>query len=88
MTADDLPNLVRLLDRRNINFVALVTLRHALADLGLATRGEQDLLLRSARRAGLVSLAALEGRHGTTPQERAACIPDGETLLGFVMVRA
>lgn len=85
----ELVRLVRHLDaaRGGNNLVSLVNLRAALAAEGLTDRVKQDLLLSLARRAGKVSLSALEGRHGVNPAEAEAAVREDGTLLGFISLR-
>ena len=66
------------------NFVSLVPLRVALADIGRDAfdRGLQDL-----RRAGRFTMSAAEGRHGLTVEERTAGIIEDGTLLLHVSRR-
>jgi hypothetical protein len=65
------------------NFVSLVDLRRALP----FDRPTFDSRLRQLRMAGRYSLAAAEGRHGLTDEERAAGITEEGTLLLFVSRR-
>jgi len=61
------------------NFVSLVRLRRALADV---PRGAFDAQLRQLRRAGRYRLSVAEGYGGLSPEERAAGIlENGELLL-------
>jgi hypothetical protein len=62
------------------NFVSLVDLRRALP----APRDVFDAKLFQLRRAGRYSLSAAEGRHGISPEEREAGIPEEGSLLLFV----
>jgi hypothetical protein len=62
------------------NFVSLVSLRQALA----VGREQFDQELRALRRAGRYTLSAAEGRHGISPEERDAGIPEEGSLLLFV----
>ncbi len=62
------------------NFVSLVSLR---AQLPLP-RETFDAELQNLRRAGHYGLSAAEGRHGLTPEERAAAIMEDGTLLLYV----
>jgi hypothetical protein len=73
------------LDRANgsYNFVSLVDLRRALP----LDRATFDGRLGQLRRAGRYSLAAAEGRHGLTDEQRAAGITEEGTLLLFVSRR-
>jgi hypothetical protein len=62
------------------NFVSLVALRRALP----LPRGVFDAGLQQLRRAGRYALSAAEGRHGITPEEREAALPEEGSLLLFV----
>jgi hypothetical protein len=62
------------------NFVSLVDLRQAVQ----AGREAFDAGLRRLRIAGRYTLSAAEGRHGTTPEERAAGITEDGALLLYV----
>jgi hypothetical protein len=66
------------------NFVSLVELR---AQLPLF-RDVFDAELRKLRVAGRYTLSAAEGRHGISPEERAAGIMENGTLLLYVSRRA
>jgi hypothetical protein len=69
------------LDRQHgsLNLVSLVDLRQVLN----VDRETFDRELRELRRAGRFSLSAAEGRHGLSPEEQAAAIIEGETVLLF-----
>jgi hypothetical protein len=62
------------------NFVSLVELRRALP----VPREEFDAELRRLRQSGRYSLSAAEGRHGISPEELQAGIPEEGSLLLFV----
>jgi hypothetical protein len=62
------------------NFVSLTALRGAVP----LPREEFDRELRQLRQAGRYSLSAAEGRHGISPEEREAGIPEEGSLLLFV----
>src|SRR5579871_75473 len=70
------------LDRRagGHNFVSLVDLRAQLS----MPREKFDTELQNLRRAGQYGLSAAEGRHGLTPEERAAAIMEDGTSLLYV----
>lgn len=70
------------LDRRRgaHNFVSLVDLRAALP----VSREVFDRGLRELRLDGRYGLGAAEGRHGLSPEEAAAAIPEDGTLLLYV----
>jgi hypothetical protein len=72
----------RQLDREagDHNFVSLVDLRRRLS----AGPAQFDAELRKLRLAGLYTLSAAEGRHGLSPEERAAGIQEDGTLLLYV----
>jgi hypothetical protein len=89
---DTVAAAVRSLDRSGNNAVPLTRFRKHLADVhGLKGRAAQDAAIIGARKAGKVSLGALEGRHGITAEERQAAIEEessyGTTYLGTVSVR-
>jgi hypothetical protein len=88
MSPADLADLVRRLDARNVNLVKLAHLRIALEFSGVADRAEQDRLILSARKAGLVRLVALEAgrRGGASVKDAAAAIVENGTQFGFVSV--
>jgi hypothetical protein len=65
------------------NLVSLVFLRRALT----LKREVLDGLLNDLRRAGRYSLSAAEGRHGIGPEEQAAGIEEGGSLLLYVSRR-
>jgi hypothetical protein len=65
------------------NFVSLVDLRRALPMDCAAF----DAALQELRRAGRYTLSGAEGRHGLTPDERAAGISEQGTLLLYVSRR-
>jgi hypothetical protein len=87
--AEQLAGLVRQLDARNgeHNLISLVALRQALAEAGVTGREQQDHAIQQARKAGLITLSALEGRQGTSEEERAAAVREEGTQLGYVSVR-
>jgi hypothetical protein len=62
------------------NFVSLVDLRRELP----ADRGKFDAELRRLRLAGRYTLSAAEGRHGLSPAEQDAGIPEDGALLLYV----
>jgi hypothetical protein len=62
------------------NFVSLVELRRALP----VPREEFDAELRRLRQSGRYRLSAAEGRHGISPEELQAGIPEEGSLLLFV----
>jgi hypothetical protein len=62
------------------NFVSLVELRREVA----CNRQSFDVELRKLRVAGRYTLSAAEGRHGISPEERAAGIEEDGTLLLYV----
>jgi hypothetical protein len=70
------------LDRQagSLNFVSLVALRRAIP----VERAVFDRELRQLRLAGRYALSAAEGRHGISPEEREAAIPEEGSLLLFV----
>jgi hypothetical protein len=70
------------LDRRGgaHNFVSLVDLRAALP----VPRELFDSELHKLRVAGRYGLSSAEGRHGLSPEEAAAAIPEDGTLLLYV----
>jgi hypothetical protein len=70
-------------DRGRHNLASLVDLRRALA----TDRVTFDAELTSLRRAGVFSLSGAEGRHGITPEDHAAGIHEGGTLLLYVSRR-
>lgn len=43
--------------------------------------------LNALRRAGVITLAGAEGRHGLTTEELAACVREGDDLLLYAMRR-
>lgn len=57
--------------------------------LGHLSRAQQDAVIHEARRRQLVSGSDYEGRHGVSPEERAAGIPqaDSRGVLGFLSLR-
>jgi hypothetical protein len=65
------------------NLVSLVGLRRA---MGL-NRENFDHLLHDLRRSGKYSLSAAEGRHGIGPEDQAAGIEEGNSLLLYVSRR-
>ncbi len=73
------------LDRRRggHNFVSLVGLRAAVK----APPEQFDRQLQELRRAGSYTLSAAEGRHGISPEEQAAGIPEDGALLLYVSRR-
>ena len=77
----DVVDLVVRLDRGD-NLVSLVELRASLDGDRLA----QDLALLAARKLGLLSLVALEGRHGATEGELARP-GEHDVILGYVSLR-
>lgn len=82
-TAEDLVQAHRSLDTSGYNFVSLVDLRRALP----LPRGEFDRLLLEARRRGLLSLAAAEGRFRLGQAELDAAVREGDELLLYAMRR-
>jgi hypothetical protein len=66
------------------NLVSLVDLRREVP----ADRTTFDGELRRLRRAGRFSLSGAEGRHGISPEERDAAIPEDGALLLFLSRRA
>jgi hypothetical protein len=70
-------------ERGSHNLVSLVGLRRALP----VGRAAFDTELQRLRRAGRYSLSAAEGRHGISPEERDAAIPEDGSLLLFVSRR-
>jgi hypothetical protein len=74
------------LDRRagTHNFVSLVDLRTRLP----LARAVFDAELQELRLAGRYGLSSAEGRHGLTPEERAAAIIEDGTLLLYVSRKA
>lgn len=89
---DTVAAAVRSLDRSGNNAVPLTQFRKHLADAhGLRTRTSQDAAILGARKAGKVSLGALEGRHGTSEKEREDSIKEensyGVVHLGTISVR-
>jgi len=76
-----LQQLVNLVARTPHNLADMVDVRQALAGL---TRGQQDALVMSARRALLLTGSDYEARYGLTPAQQAARLPDG---TGFLSVR-
>lgn len=85
-TADTFDAAFERLDRAtgSHNFVSLVDLRRAMP----WDRATFDAELKRQRRAGRYTLAAAEGRHGVTAEEREAGILEGGTLLLYVLRRA
>ncbi len=71
-------------ERGSHNLVSLVGLRRALP----VDRAAFDAELQRLRREGRYSLSAAEGRHGISPEERDAAIPEDGSLLLFVSRRA
>jgi hypothetical protein len=71
-------------ERGSNNFVSLVDLRR---DLPL-DRDTFDRELRRLRQAGRFTLSAAEGRHGLSPEEQDAAIPEEGTLMLFVARKA
>jgi hypothetical protein len=69
--------------RGSPNLVSLVSLRRELP----VGRAAFDAELQRLRRAGRYSLSAAEGRHGISPEERDAAIPEDGSLLLFVSRR-
>jgi hypothetical protein len=69
--------------RGSHNLVSLVGLRREVP----VDRDAFDAELQRLRRAGLYSLSAAEGRHGISPEEREAAIPEDGSLLLFVSRR-
>jgi hypothetical protein len=65
------------------NLVSLVTLREEVP----VDRPTFDAELHELRRVGRYSLSGAEGRHGLSPEERAAGIEEGGALLLFVSRR-
>ena len=65
------------------NFVSLVKLRSAVA----CDRAAFDTLLDQLRREYRYTLSSIEGRHGTTEEERNACIREDGQLLLYVSAR-
>jgi hypothetical protein len=66
------------------NFVSLVPLRHAVP----VPRDAFDAGLRQLRLAGRYTVSAAEGRHGLSPEERDAGIPEDGALLLYVSRRS
>ena len=56
----------------DFNLANMARVREYLHKAGVQTRSHQDVAIREARRAGLVTGSALEGRHGVTPEELGA----------------
>jgi hypothetical protein len=73
------------IDRRkgSHNFAHLLDLRRALP----LARDQFEAGLRELRVAGRYTLSAAEGRHGITPEERAAGIVEDGSLLLYVSRR-
>lgn len=80
---NELVQLVRKLDVNKYNLVSLVELRKA----AKMQRQEFDSALMQARRAYLLSCSAAEGRYGLSPEQLAAGIKEGDSLLLYVSVR-
>jgi hypothetical protein len=80
--AEQFPAAFEQLDRAagGRNFVSLVDLRRALP----MPRGIFDAELFRLRQVGRFALSAAEGRHGISPEEREAGIPEEGSLLLFV----
>jgi hypothetical protein len=71
-------------ERGGHNFLSLVQLRQALADV---PRAAFDAELRALLLAGRFSLSAAEGRHGLTVEERTAGIVEDGILLLYASRR-
>jgi hypothetical protein len=71
-------------DQGGHNFVSLIAIRKALADV---SRDTFDAGLQALRLAGRFTLSAAEGRHGLTVEERNAGIVEDGTLLLYVSKR-
>jgi hypothetical protein len=85
--ADHVPALTAAVQKHGRGY-NLAHLHKVRGELGHLTREQQDTLLHHAQKQGHLSLSALEGRQGTTPEERASAIrgSSGEQL-GFVSLR-
>lgn len=70
----------------NHNLVSLVDLRKELHAGGM-DRAAQDAAIKQLRKDGVLSATAIEGRHGTTQQERDAAIKEGDSTLGYLAFR-
>ncbi len=66
------------------NLVGLVALRRRMVRWDRQTF---DAAVSDARRCGLLTATALEGRDGVSPEERGAAIREDGALLGFLGVR-
>lgn len=75
---------VRSLDVRRDNLVSIAQLRRYMVRWGRQTF---DNAVESARRAGLVTATALEGREGITAEERGAALREDGALLGYLSIR-
>lgn len=69
------------------NLIPIGKLRQALAGIGYSSTGEQDSLIGDLRRRFLISASGPEGRHGSTPEERATWIRQGAETLAFISLR-
>lgn len=79
---ESLVRAIRLVSKDNL--ANLVELRKRIR----CSRETFNKVLHAARVAGRVTMSLAEGRHGITPEERAAGILDGEgQLLLFASVR-
>lgn len=69
------------------NHAPMHKVRAYLAEQGIREPAAQDAAINAARRAGAVGASAIEGRQGTSAEERAAALAEGETLLGHLSLR-
>lgn len=69
------------------NRAPMAKVREHLASKGIGDRAAQDIAINRARLKWLVSAAAIEGRHGVTPEERDAAIREDGNLLGSLSLR-
>lgn len=71
------------------NHASLVDVRKALADHGIKDRKEQDQAIQDARKKGMLSASALEGRQGISPEQREAAIkePGSDHPIGYLSIR-
>jgi hypothetical protein len=83
MTTQELTSIVKQLGGR-YNHAPLVEVRQALQPM---TRQQQDALIHQARLEWRITVSGLEGRCGTTPEERTAAILEDGLLLGYMHVR-
>ncbi len=77
---------------RGSNLAPLEKVREHLVSQGLTTRDQQDNAINAARKQNLVSGSGLEGRQGTTPQQREAAITEDkgtqyENRIGYLSTR-